>query len=143
MRGFPLGGRDLWNLRASGQRPEDMVVVSLAGPQGTHNPMLWVSDTLSESALRSLEWRMLADLDVEVVATGATPLPRLLATLRAILPHARDVFIRYPGFRVAVRWLDPRLPVRLVDFEEEPTPEARALAGAVVRKLRSELTSIK
>ena len=138
---FPLGGKALWDMRVAGQAPEDMVVASLAGPQGVQNPVMWVGDTLSDSALRGLEWRMVAGLDVEVVATGATPLPRLLAVLRAILPHARDVFVRYPdaGFRLAVRWLDPQLPIRLVDFEGEATPEDRALAGAVVRRLRSEL----
>lgn len=140
MTAFPLGGKALWDMRVSGQCPEDMAVVSLAGPQLPHNPMMWVGDNADPARL---EWRMLVGMDVEVVALGSTPLPRLLAVLRAILPHARDVFIRYPdaGFRLAVRWLDPRLPVRLVDYDGSPTPETRALARAVVRRLGSELPS--
>lgn len=138
---FPIGGEELWKLRVAGKRPDDMVVVSLIGPTPTPNPLLWVGDRLPDATARSLEWRMLAGLDVEIVASGAVPLPRLLMILRGILPHARDVFVHYPdaGFRIAVRFLDPSLPPRVVDYDDAATPDSRALAGAVARRLAADL----
>lgn len=140
MKGFPLGGKELWDVRCAGQRPDEMVVVSLIGPLVVPNPMLWVGESVPDATVPRLEWRMLAGLDVEVWASGSTPVPRVLAALRAVLPHAADVFVAYPGFRVAVRWLDPSLPVRVVEFDDElPDAATRATADMVARRLGAEL----
>jgi hypothetical protein len=136
-RNLPLGGKELWQLRVSGQRPESMVVVSLVGPPRVANPVLWVGDTLSDESLLRLEWRMVADLDVEIVADGAVPLPRLVALIRALRPHAAGLFVRYEDIdlRVIVQWTAGAASLCAVDPDSKPGP----LGPTIASRLRQEL----
>lgn len=82
---FPYGGREIAELRSTGKRPADMVLLSLIGPlRGEVNPVVIANPA------RPYDWRFLRGLDVLVVAhAGADKraVQRVAEAVKAISPE--------------------------------------------------------
>jgi hypothetical protein len=131
---LPYGGAPLWQMRVAGRWPEDMVVVSLIGPQRIPNPQLWVGATLPDSAISGLEWRMLAGLDAEIIVNGKVPVSRVVVTIRAL-----DA-----GTTIPINWLGTVARVHPPQYAAaEPSADDRALGSRIARRLRNELRAAR
>lgn len=79
---LPYGGREIAELRATGKRPADMVLLSLIGPlRGENNPVVIANPD------RSYDWLFLLGLEVLVIADTKTPpgaVRRVLDALKAL-----------------------------------------------------------
>jgi hypothetical protein len=143
---LPYGGAPLWQMRVAGRWPEDMVVVSLIGPQRIPNPQLWVGATLPDSAISGLEWRMLAGLDAEIIVNGKVPVSRVVATIRALLPHTLGLFASWldAGITIPIKWLGTVARVHPPQYAAaEPSADDRALGSRIARRLRNQLRAAR
>lgn len=75
-RDFPYGAREIAELRAAGQRPSDLVIVSFVGALRESNP------TIIAKPDRPYDWRILVGLAVAVVVNTDTP--NLASVVKAI-----------------------------------------------------------
>jgi hypothetical protein len=78
---YAAGGRQLLETRRAGQMPEGPVSVILAGDSIGGGVALRVHD---DTPLERLDWRMLVNLPVWLLATPAVPLERVLRVARDI-----------------------------------------------------------
>jgi hypothetical protein len=81
---LPYGAREIALARANGQRPADLLFVSLSGPlSGERNPIVLARPE------RTYDWRWAAGLEILVVADSLTDRPlvnRVLAALDRLRP---------------------------------------------------------
>lgn len=85
---LPYGGREIAELRSTGKRPADMVLLSLIGSlRGETNPVVIANP------VRSYNWRFLLGLDVLVVADSSTD----KAGVRRVLDALKALPTRYLG----------------------------------------------
>jgi hypothetical protein len=82
MSRLPRNGENLLRMRRSGMRPDELVLVSLAGSLGYRNY------TLYSDPGAVCDWSMLAGLEVELIADTAVS---LAAVLRALADIASSV----------------------------------------------------
>lgn len=84
---IPYGAREIAELRSTGQRPADLVLVSLVGPLRETNP------TVVAKPGTGYDWRFLVGLSVAIVATTDTPnLPRIVQAIEADAPRSLSVW---------------------------------------------------
>ena len=75
---LPYGAAEILDLRMTGKRPAEMVLVSLIGPLRETNPVIVAKPG------GAYDWRCLADLDVLVVARSDTDAAAVHGMLQAI-----------------------------------------------------------
>ena len=75
---IPYGAAEILDLRKSGKRPADMVIVSLIGPLREINPIIVANPS------RAYDWTFLVDLPVLVVANSDTTRNDVRSVLDAI-----------------------------------------------------------
>lgn len=93
-RNLPYGGREIAELRSTGKRPAELVLLSLIGPlRGESNPMVIANPA------RSYDWRFLLGLEVLVVATDATD----KGAVRRVLDALKALPVDYLGLWLANR----------------------------------------
>lgn len=81
---LPYGAAEILAARSAGNRPADMVLVSLIGPLREVNPVVIAKPD------RAVDWRFLADLDVMLVAdsaSGGQLLRRIADSVCAVKPR--------------------------------------------------------
>jgi hypothetical protein len=66
-RDLPYGAREIAELRSTGQRPVDLVLISFIGPLRESNPVIVAQPS------RSYDWRFLVGLHVAAVVKTDTP----------------------------------------------------------------------
>lgn len=102
---LPYGGREIAELRSTGKRPADMVLVSLIGPLRESNPVIVAKPG------RAYEWRFLIGLHVAVVAdTETLNLPDVVRAIEAAKPATLSVWFadRQDGINVVLRGYRPQ-----------------------------------
>lgn len=82
---LPYGGSEIVAQRSAGNRPADMVIVSLIGPLREENPVVVAKPG------RAYDWRFLADLDVMIVAGALTDPGAVRAVVEPIRAVAGNV----------------------------------------------------
>ena len=87
-RDLPYGAAEIVALRSNGQRPADMVLVSLIGPlNGETNPAIIARPE------RSYDWRFVVGLSLLVVARTDTPhLAGIVKAIDAVAPASLSVW---------------------------------------------------
>lgn len=84
---LPYGAREIAALRSAGQRPSDLILVSLIGPLRESNPVVIAKADLT------YDWRFLIGLSVAVVATTETPyMPLIVQAIEAAAPRSMAVW---------------------------------------------------
>lgn len=104
-RDLPYGAREIAQLRSTGQRPADLVLISFLGPLCESNPLI-----IAQSS-RSYDWRFLVGLSVAVVVTTDTPnLAGIVKAIDAAKPGSLSVWFadRQDGVNVALHGYHPR-----------------------------------
>ena len=102
MTGFlPYGGREIAELRATGKRPADMVLVSLVGPLRESNPVIVAKPD------RHYDWRFLTDLEVLVVLRADVDVAlarRVVTEISAEIPGYLGVWFADKQDGITVSW---------------------------------------
>lgn len=86
---LPRNGDDLLQMRREGWRPDGLVLVSLIGDLGFANYSLYADPALQ------YDWRMLVDLDVELVVDTSVPfgaVVRTLADIAGVVPATLSLY---------------------------------------------------
>lgn len=78
---LPYGAREIVEVRMTGKRPADMVLVSLIGPLRELNPVVIANPT------RCYDWRFTARLEVLIVANTTTDKGQVKRVVDAVLQH--------------------------------------------------------
>lgn len=81
---LPYGAAEILALRKSGQRPADMVLVSLVGPLHEINPVV-----IARSE-KPYDWRFLTGLEVLIVAAMSMPAEQVNRVSAALLETRPD-----------------------------------------------------
>lgn len=98
-RDLPYGAREIADLRATGKRPADLVIVSMIGPLRESNPVIVAKPG------RTYDWRFLVGLHVAVVVnTETVNLPDVVSAIDAAKPATLSVWFadRQDGVNVAL-----------------------------------------
>lgn len=104
-RDFPYGAREIAELRTTGKRPADLVLVSLIGPLRESNPVIVAKPG------RAYDWRFLVGLHVAVVVdTETANLPGAVGAIDAAKPATLSVWFadRQDGVNVALHGYRPQ-----------------------------------
>lgn len=104
-RDLPYGAREIAELRSTGKRPADLVLVSLIGPLRESNPVIVAKPG------RAYEWRFLVGLHVAVVTNTETPnLPDVVRAIEVAMPATLSVWFadRQDGVNVALHGYRPQ-----------------------------------
>lgn len=98
---LPFGGRAILDVRMAGNRPTDMVCLSIVGyrTEGMYNPMCWINLGQHPS---NFSFSFLRNLDVEIMASTARPFPDVIATVQLLSPIALGIYVSYPDQEVTV-----------------------------------------
>lgn len=98
---LPFGGRAILDVRMAGNRPTDMVCLSIVGyrTEGMYNPMCWINLGQHPS---NFSFSFLRSLDVEIMASTARPFPDVIATVKLLSPIALGIYVSYPDQEVTV-----------------------------------------
>ncbi len=104
-RDLPYGAREIAELRSTGKRPADMVLVSLVGPLRETNPVIVAQPS------RAYDWRFLIGLHVAVVVETDTPnLPGIVKAIEGENPATLSVWFadRQDGVNIALHGYRPQ-----------------------------------
>lgn len=104
-RDLPYGAREIADLRSTGQRPADLVLISFVGPLRESNPAIVAQPS------RSYDWRFLASLSVAVVVETDTPnLAGIVKAIEAASPATLSVWFadKQDGVNIALQGYRPR-----------------------------------
>jgi len=99
-RDLPYGAREIAELRSTGQRPADLVLISLIGPLRESNPVIVAQPS------RGYDWRFLVGLHVAVVVETDTPnVAGIVKAIEAADPTTLSVWFadRQDGVNVALQ----------------------------------------
>ena len=150
MNRLPRNGENLLRMRRSGMRPDELVLVSLAGSLGYSNY------TLYSDPGAVCDWSMLAGLEVELVASTRVSLCdvlRALADIAAAVPASISLYY-LEGARVDCgrsrfilesfnpntrRMLFDWWPLQVNDTSKILTPDSTGLAQRLWRELGGAL----
>lgn len=104
-RDLPYGAREISELRSTGHRPADLVLISFVGPLSESNPVIVAQPS------RSYDWRFLVGLHVAAVVKTDTP--NVAAIVKAIdgaNPATLSVWFadKQDGVNVAIDGYRPR-----------------------------------
>jgi hypothetical protein len=150
MNRLPRNGANLLRMRRNGMRPDGLVLVSLVGSLG------YCNYTLHCDTGTTCDWSMLADLEVELVASTRVLLCdvlRALAEIAAAVPASislyylegarvdcgRSRFIPESINRNAGRMLFDWWPLQVNDPAKIMTPDSTRLAQRLWRELGGAL----
>lgn len=103
-RDLPYGAREIAELRSTGQRPADLVLISLVGPLRENNPVVIAK------AERSYDWRFIVGLSVAVVVTTDTPnVPGIVKAIEEANPATLSVWFadKQDGLNIALQGYRP------------------------------------
>lgn len=103
-RDLPHGAREIAELRSTGQRPADLVLISFIGPLRESNPVIVAQPS------RSYDWRWLVGLSVAVVATTDTlNLGGIVKAVKAAKPGSLSVWFanKQDGVNVIIQGYRP------------------------------------
>lgn len=98
-RDLPYGASEIAELRSTGFRPADLVLVSFIGPLRESNPVVMARPQ------RSYEWRFLVGLHVAVIVdTKTTNLPDVVCAIQAAKPATLSIWFadRQDGVNVVL-----------------------------------------
>lgn len=117
---LPYGAREIAWARANGQRPAEMLLVSLIGPlPGERNPIVLARPE------RNYDWRWAAGLEMLIVADSTTDPRRVKRTLEALerldpLPDYLGLWLADKQSGIHLRWgsYKPRLARKFGFFEQ-------------------------
>lgn len=104
-RDLPYGAREITELRSTGKRPADLVLVSLIGPLRESNPVIVAKPW------RAYEWRFLVGLHVAVVVdTETVNLPNVVGAIEVAKPATLSVWFadRQDGVNIALLGYRPQ-----------------------------------
>lgn len=104
-RDLPYGGLEIAQLRATGKRPADLVLVSLIGPLRESNHVIVAK------AGRAYEWRFLVGIHVAIVVeTETAKLPDVVRAIEAAKPATLSVWFadRQDGVNLALHGYRPQ-----------------------------------
>lgn len=103
-RDLPYGAREIAELRSTGKRPADLILVSFIGPLREQNPVIVAKPG------RAYDWRVLVGLSVAVVVTTDTPsLAGIVNTIDSANPASLSVWFadRQDGLNINIRGYRP------------------------------------
>lgn len=103
-RDLPYGAREIAELRSTGQRPADLILVSFVGPLRESNPVIVAQPS------RSYDWRFLVGLYVAVVVeTDTRNLAGIVKAIEIAVPATLSVWFadRQDGVNVAIQGYRP------------------------------------
>lgn len=103
-RDLPNGAREIAELRSTGQRPTDLVLVSFLGPLRESNPLIVAQPS------RSYDWRFLVGLSVAVVVETDTPnVAGIVKAIEDVKPATLSVWFadKQDGANVAIGGSSP------------------------------------
>lgn len=103
-RDLPYGAREIAELRSTGQRPADLVLISFLGPLRESNPVIVAQPS------RSYDWRFLVGLSVAIVVKTDTPnLAGIVKTIEAGKPGSLSVWFadKQDGMNVSLNGYRP------------------------------------
>lgn len=104
-RDLPYGACEIAELRSTGQRPADLVLISFLGPLYESNPVIVALPS------RIYDWRFLVGLSVAVVVKTDTPnVAGIVKTIEAAKPGSLSVWFadKQDGVNVAIQGYRPR-----------------------------------
>lgn len=104
-RDLPYGAREIAELRSTGQRPADLVLISFLGPLRESNPVIVAQPS------RTYDWRWLVGLSVAIVVTTDAPnLAGIVKAIEAAKPATLSVWFadKQDGVNVALPGYRPR-----------------------------------
>lgn len=104
-RDLPYGAREIAELRSTGKRPADLVLISLVGPLRENNPVVIAK------AERSYDWRFLVGLSVALVIKTDTPnLAGIVKDIEEANPATLSVWFsdRQDGLNISLQGYRPR-----------------------------------
>lgn len=104
-RDLPYGAREIADLRSTGKRPADLVLISFLGPLRESNPVIVAQPS------RSYDWRFLVGLSVAVVVETDTPnLAGIVKAIEAASPATLSVWFadKQDGVNVVLQGYRPR-----------------------------------
>ena len=102
---LPYGAREIAELRSTGQRPADLVLISFLGPLRESNPVIVAQPS------RSYDWRFLVGLHVAAVVETDTPnISGIVKAIEAGKPASLSVWFadKQDGVNVALYGYRPR-----------------------------------
>lgn len=101
---LPYGAREIAELRSTGKRPADLVLISLVGPLRENNPVVIAK------AERSYDWRFIVGLSVAVVVTTDTQnVPGIVKAIEKANPETLSVWFadKQDGLNIALQGYRP------------------------------------
>lgn len=101
---LPYGAREIAELRSTGQRPADLVLISFLGPLRETNPVIVAQPS------RGYDWRFLVGLSVAVVVeTDTQNIAGIVKTIEAAKPVSLSVWFadKQDGVNVAIQGYRP------------------------------------
>lgn len=104
VRDLPYGAREIAELRSTGKRPADLVLVSFVGQLREQNPVIVAKPG------RAYDWRVLLGLSVALVVTTNTPnLAGIVKVIEAANPVSLSVWFadRQDGLNISIRGYRP------------------------------------
>jgi hypothetical protein len=99
-RDLPYGAREIAELRSTGQRPADLVLISFIGPLRETNPVIIAQPS------RSYDWCFMVGLSVAVVVKTDTPnVAAIVKAIEAAKPATLSVWFadKQDGVNVALQ----------------------------------------
>jgi hypothetical protein len=103
-RDLPYGAREIAELRSTGQRPADLVLISFIGPLRESNPEIVAQPS------RSYDWRFLVGLQVAVVVeTDTANVAGIVKVIEAAKPATLSVWFadKQDGVNVTIQGYRP------------------------------------
>lgn len=103
-RDLPYGAREIAELRSTGKRPADLVLISLVGPLRENNPVVIAK------ADRSYDWRFIVGLSVALVIKTDTPnVAGIVKEIEAADPATLSVWFsdRQDGLNISLQGYRP------------------------------------
>lgn len=104
-RDLPYGAREITELRLTGKRPADLILVSFIGQLREQNPVIVAKPE------RTYDWRFVVGLSVAVVVTTDTPnLAGIVKVIDAANPGSLSVWFadRQDGLNIFLRGYRPK-----------------------------------
>lgn len=103
-RDLPYGAREIAELRSTGKRPADLILISFIGPLCEQNPVIVAKPG------RAYDWRVLLGLSVALVVTTDTPhLAGIVKVIDSASPSSLSVWFadRQDGLNINIKGYRP------------------------------------
>lgn len=146
------GGPEILKVREAGNRPADIVLVSLLGPLRIPNPCVWLGKkhlVKLETGDTGLWWGYLAELDVEIVTDTSVPFASLLNLIRELSATVHGLFVwwRDIDYRLTVQWTQSNPVIFFGELPKTASVSVREftskLRSAMVKELRCAIPQEK